>query len=61
MYNEITDEILNIDDVCEILCIGKNTAYSLLKSGELKGFQCGKSWKIPKVSIIKYIKEKSFL
>ena len=32
-------ELLNIGEVMEILGIGKNSAYSLLRSGEIKGKQ----------------------
>jgi hypothetical protein len=34
-------DILNIDDLCEVLLIGKNAAYKLLESSELKGFRFG--------------------
>ena len=33
-------------DVMDILCIGKNSAYSLLNSGKLRGFRVGRSWRI---------------
>lgn len=41
-------EILNLEDVCEILNIGKNAAYYLLKHQIIKGFKIGHVWKIPK-------------
>jgi len=46
-------DILSVEDLCEILSIGKNTAYRLLKSGEIKSVRIGKIYKIPK----KYVKE----
>lgn len=49
------DDILTLDDVCKILYIGKNTAYRLLSSGELKGFKIGRVWKIPKENLEFYI------
>ena len=40
--------ILTVDDVMEILQIGRNKCYELINSGELKGFRLGtKTWKIP--------------
>ena len=51
----ITDEILTVNDVAEILYIGKNTVYSLLQSGELKAFRIGKSWRIPRESLNRFI------
>lgn len=44
---EHADDILNIDQLCELLDVGKSTGYNLLRSGEIKGFKIGKKWKIP--------------
>ena len=52
-------DILTVKELCEILGIGKNTAYRLLKSGEIKSIRIGKVYKIPKESLIKYIISKS--
>lgn len=49
------EELISIDDVCDALNIGKNTAYDLLKSGEIKSFRIGRVWKIPKASMQEYI------
>lgn len=49
-------EILTVKDLCEILNIGKNTAYSLLKSGEIRSVKIGKIYKIPKDCLINYLK-----
>lgn len=49
-------DILSVEDLCEILSIGKNTAYRLLKSGEIKAIRIGKIYKIPQ----KYVKEYIF-
>lgn len=49
-------ELITIDELCESLNIGKNTAYSLLNSGELPGaFRIGRIWKIPKDAVSNYI------
>lgn len=47
--------LITVEELCEILMIGKNAAYSLLKSGKIKCFRIGRIWKIPRVSIDKYI------
>lgn len=49
-------DILSVEDLCEILSIGKNTAYRLLKSGEIKSVRIGKVYKIPKDSVTKYLR-----
>lgn len=54
MYND-SSSLVTIDELCEILMIGKNTAYSLLKSGAIKSFKINRIWKIPRSSIDEYI------
>lgn len=54
-------DVLKLEDVCEILNIGRNSLYALLNSGELKAFRQGRVWKIPKQAVIEYIKQKSGL
>ena len=54
MFSEYSD-ILSVSDVCEILFIGRNRVYELLKSGVLKGFRVGRCWRIPKNSLQTYI------
>lgn len=59
--DEYVDEILTVEDVMELLYVGKNTVYSLLQSGQLKGFRLGRSWRIPRESLSKFIIEKAGL
>jgi excisionase family DNA binding protein len=54
MLNRYND-ILTVEELCEVLKIGKNTAYILLKSGEIKSVKIGRVYKIPKKNIIKYL------
>ena len=49
------DDILTLDEVCEALHIGKNTAYELLKSGQLKSFKCGKCYKFPRKCVEEFV------
>ena len=57
--NYTEDEILTVNDIAEILYIGKNTVYSLLQSGELRAFRLGKSWRIPRECLNQFIMEKT--
>lgn len=59
MMLEQYEDILTAEETCEALRIGYNTLYDLLNSGELKGYRNGRIWKIPKISIQKYIVEKT--
>lgn len=54
-------ELITIDELCELLMIGRTTAYRLLRSKEINAFKIGKVWKILKASVEKYVKERSNL
>ena len=56
MLNQYGD-ILTLDELCEALLVGRNQAYTLLNTHIIKAFKIGKSWKIPKISVEKYILE----
>lgn len=51
------NELLMIDELCEILMVGKNLAYRLLKENKIKAFRIGKKWKIPKASVKIFLDE----
>lgn len=57
MLNKYKD-ILSVKDLCEILDIGKNTAYRLLKNGDIKSIRIGNKYKIPKRYLLEYLKIK---
>lgn len=38
--------VLTPQDIMDILNIGKNSAYALLNSGQLRGFRVGRSWRV---------------
>ena len=60
MLNEYS-EILTVEDVMEILNIGKNAAYDLFRNGEIKCFRLKNRWKVPKQAVIDYINNQSKL
>ena len=60
MFNEYSD-LVTVEDLCEMLSIGKNAAYKLLSSSQLKAFRYNRVWKIPKQSVIEYILKQSKL
>ena len=47
--------ILNLEELCEQLSIGKNAAYQLLKTGKIRAFRIKRIWKIPQTSVNEYI------
>ena len=54
-------ELITIEELCEMLQIGRSVAYRLLSSGEIGCFRINRIWKIPRESVVKYIKERSRL
>jgi len=55
MFSEYPD-VVNVKQMCLMLGgIGMKTAYSLLQNGDIRYIKIGKSFKIPKVSIIEYL------
>ena len=55
---DIYPDVLTIKDICEILRIGRKTAYDLLKSGKLAYRKIGRCYKIPKDGLLRYLEEK---
>lgn len=53
------NDILTIQDLCELLMIGRNYAYKLLESRQIKGFRIGRTWKIPKTALEEFILSQS--
>ena len=51
MLEEYKD-VINVKDLCEILNIGKNTAYKLLKNNDIPNCRLGKKYIIPKFGVI---------
>ena len=49
-------DVINVKDLCEILNIGKNTAYKLLKNNDIPNRRLGKKYIIPKFGVIEYLK-----
>ncbi|WP_308857723.1 helix-turn-helix domain-containing protein [uncultured Oscillibacter sp.] len=47
---------MTVEEVCEALRI-----YALLGSGQLKGFRNGRSWRIPKEAVRRFILERAGL
>ena len=54
---ETYEDMVTIDDVRQMLHIGKNNTYRLLKEGKLHAFKIRRIWKISKQSVINGGKE----
>ena len=51
-YNE---DVLTIHEMMDMLAIGKNPAYKLLRDGTIRSFRLGNSYKILRQSVEEYI------
>lgn len=49
------NDILVVDDLCEILRCGKNTAYKLLQDREIASRIMGGKYIIPKSEVVKFL------
>lgn len=58
LFNEYRD-VLTVEELCEMLDIGKNAAYKLLASGKIHCFRHNRVWKIPKEGVVEYIRQQS--
>lgn len=56
---ESYEDVLDVEETCEVLKIGKNRMYHLLSEREIKGYREGRCWRIPRKSIVEYIEKKS--
>jgi len=48
-------EIITVDELREILFIGKNQAYNLLRNREIQAVKVGTVWRIPLKSVIDFL------
>ncbi len=58
--NNITDIediplVLSVDDLCNVLSIGKNSAYALIKSKEIASLRIGRNIRIPRSALLEYL------
>ena len=54
----MSDEILTIREVADLLKINEKTAYKLASAGKIPGFKVGGSWRFDRQEIASWIKRK---
>jgi len=50
-----TEDIITVKEMMDILAIGKDTAYKLLKDGRIKSFKIGRHYKVLRKSLNQFI------
>jgi len=48
-------DVLSVEELCEVLKLGKNTVYRLLKEKEIKSFVIAGKYRIPKKCVHEFI------
>jgi len=48
-------DLLTVEELCEVLMVGRNSAYKTLDNGCLNAFRVGRRWKIPKAGVIDFL------
>lgn len=49
--------VLCIEDLMAVLCIGRNTAYELVRSGQIRSIKVGKNYRIPRDAVEEFLKK----
>ena len=49
-------DIMNVEEMCTALSISTKTGYKLLKEGKISGMKVGRTYRIPKVHVLEYMK-----
>ena len=60
MNRDTYSDLITVDELCDMLAIGKNTAYNLLNTQKIKAFRIGRTWKIARQAVIDYIYHGSY-
>lgn len=50
-----TDDVLTVKEMMDMLAIGRNTAYRLLREGTIQSFRIGTTYKVLRKSVEEYI------
>ncbi len=53
-------DVLVIEDIMDILQIGRSSAYKLINSGEIKVLRVGRNIRIPKMFLLDYLNGKCY-
>lgn len=57
----IENELITVEELCSILSIGRNAAYTLLNENKIKAFRIGRIWKISRLAVEEFILTQSHL
>lgn len=47
--------VVTVEDLARLLAIGRNTAYTLVRSGKIRSIKVGRKYLIPKTAVEEYL------
>ena len=50
--------VLRVEDLANVLCISRNTAYDLIRSGKIQSIRIGRNYRIPREALAEYLKRR---
>jgi excisionase family DNA binding protein len=53
------DEVLTMEEICDLLQVHKSTVYKLVRRGSIPGFRVGSDWRFRRDVIERWLSEKS--
>ena len=58
-YRDLSDLplILRVEDLMPILDIGRNTAYELIRSGQIRSVRIGRQIRIPRDALLEFLRK----
>jgi excisionase family DNA binding protein len=51
-------EVLTVEDVCDLLRVHPNTLYKMARQGKIPSFRAGPEWRFRKDAIMRWLSEK---
>ena len=49
--------VLTVEDLMEVLNIGRNTAYEIVRSGQIRSVRIGKNYRVPRDAVEEFLKK----
>jgi len=49
------NELLTIDEFCDLIKVSRRTAYRWIKSGRLKAKKAGRLWRVPREAVEEFL------
>ena len=55
--SENLPKVLNVKDLAEILSVSHNTAYNLVRSGQVRSIRIGRAYRIPGEAVDEFLRK----